>query len=149
MCLITKQTKSTILTEDMIVYKKIMSIQEGLYSCLFNFQWELGKLYQTTIEESDEFTFHDRLSKHTMLRFCGMSENNIKTTHHSDLKDFLIENAAKCYGAGFHSATYKSRLKLFRRQYVYECTIPAGSEIYNDNTGLIISNQIIINKLCA
>ncbi len=54
------------------------------------------------------------------------------------------------YAQGFHSALSKKRFKelAYCNSSIYKCVIPKGSEYYENLSGLIVSNQIIIkNKI--
>lgn len=140
MCLLTKQQSPTILTEDKIVWKAFQKAEQGspVYSIYHPVQYILNKLYITDIEVTDEPTaFSDRqLMLYT--RDVGLYDDEKRI-----LKEGVISIAD-----GFHSF-YDKDVALGHYYYslfhfVYECVIPAGSEYYEDETGLCVSNQIIV-----
>lgn len=142
MCLIIgKEDKPLIAEEDVIAYKILCPNGDNHADSAYwyrngRFMYELGKLYQTTIEETKENRCFDDLDSET-----------IKKTYGDDWKD------TKALGQGFHGA-----LKLERTQEtledglwsnnktIYQVTIPKGAEYYVNCSGLFVSNKIIINK---
>lgn len=133
MCLITTQKTAKIAEEDIVVYKGLMQLSET--ECKSIYQWwvyTLGQLYKTEIQEDDEWCAYD--SKATTFlnsQFRGWSNGE-------------QEHVLKCIGPGYHACITLDRLP--NDNNIYQCTIPKGSEYYVDATGLIVSNQIIINK---
>lgn len=143
MCLITEQKKPIKIRKDYTVYKLVEFLNEkeirSFYN--YNFTWELNKLYQTEIKKSSILNacYFDLKSKE-----CYQGKDGIK--YIEVLIEKLRNEELYSYGSGFHSAINKSRIKS-NLYHIAECTIPKGSLIYKDKTGLIVSNQIIINKI--
>lgn len=133
MCLLTYQKKPIILSEDKIVYKILC----GETSPYANFEYEFDKLYSTEIKKTSDATPYDYEQR---LLYKG---NNDK------LKDGVIS-----IKEGFHSFTNIEYAKTIIRRHnisymnIHECIIPTGSEYYEDETHLCVSNNIIIkNKI--
>lgn len=131
MCLITEQQKPHIAQEDIIVYKILKKTLVSMYQF---FQYKLGKLYHCEIKETNIATcFDDR-------------DQKILEKKYPNWDDIIPE--LKYFDEGFHSAISKNRLKSYVDDYhnIFKCTIPKGSEYYTEPSGLVVSNQIIINK---
>jgi hypothetical protein len=135
MCLITTQSEPEILEEDLIVYKilDIMLRAKHVY-----FMYSIGKLYKTKIEETDDIKFYDMFARFHVIEIGPMEEDYDR----AGLKVVIDKYNLKCYGPGFHSFETIDRDNGIN----VECTIPKGSEVYRDGSGLLISNQIIINR---
>jgi hypothetical protein len=129
MCLITEQKEPTILSEDMIVYKILTRhvFTHELVSPFRSFKWDLGKLYSTNITQKEI----------DLLSDAEFFDRDAKEPY------YMLYSQLYEYSTGFHSFKTKDRARYY---IVFECTIPAGSEIYEDKSGLIVSNQLIINK---
>lgn len=139
MCLITTQKESLIAKRDKKVYK---IMKPDLISPFQGFKYRYDKLYSTKIQKEDRFYWScmDDVDE-TYL------DNN-----HPGWKDGKLPELI-CIGSGIHSALTKKRLQLTvdsmyhsKMMVIIKCTIPKGSEYYLDATGLVVSNQIIINK---
>jgi len=131
MCLITKQKEAIILTEDLIVYK---SFRANLWALYQNFKYERNKLYKTglTFDKGSHVPCFDVQNANYLCRVYG---------------DDWYDNSLEKLGLigvieGFHSARTKHRLSS--AHIIYECVIPAGSEVFFDETCLVVSNQIMI-----
>ena len=134
MCLITTRKKPFIAKEDMIVYKafsrRSMSYENMFFTSIhFPKTYEVGRIYNTTMKIIDS----------------EMTYDSVTVTERQE----LIDNGKKVYaiGPGFHAAELKSRIFSERQRFICECIIPKGSKYYIDNTGLIVSNSIIVSKL--
>lgn len=144
MCLITKQKKPTKLTKDLTVYKKVDLINNVPHSAHNNFKWEINKLYSTKMLPSTEIKMHDEL-----VNDCySLHDLTYEYVEKEKLK-ILKDKKLVAIGHGFHSAKNIDRFiyGCWGRNVFVECTIPKGSLIYKDKTGLIVSNQIIMNKI--
>ena len=136
MCLITEQKKAIRTKEDMIVWK-IVCVQGNhrVISPYHDFEWEEGRLYKTRLAVSKKPIAYDRVVQ---------GEYNILPFQVGEkyLKDYLPDLGLKAIGEGFHAFTDEYRADCYRtiRQFL----IPAGSLIYKDKTGLIVSNQIMM-----
>lgn len=152
MCLITEQRIPFIAEEDMIVYKVLTSdlqsafyrnlvevdstIYGVYYSSVSRFQYELGKLYETEILESRGSSCYDGIDTDALYQNYGSSWLR-------KVGDELIS-----YGQGFHFAFEKDRLtELEDYNVIVECTLPKGTEYFENVSGLGVANQIIINKV--
>ena len=132
MCLLTRQTEPIILKEDKVVWKLMFINEDGEVSSLFYyFKWVIGRLYKCNISIGDDVTSYD--DKQGML--------------YRD-KSYNLKPGVISIDKGFHSFNnleYAQEIVDYG-EYIYECIIPAGSEYYEDETGLCVSNQIIIVK---
>lgn len=135
MCLITKQNKPIILKEDLIVYKLVRkwNSNKHYYSLNENFPYTFNELYKTTIEESTTWVFNDLISQ----------------KYYNYL---IIKERFFCFGQGFHFYLTRKRAGLYQygdskgsyRHIMVKCLIPKGSKVIYDETGLGVSDQIII-----
>jgi hypothetical protein len=131
MCLYTEQEEPIKLTEDLKVYKWVGKILPDSNNKL--------KIY--SIFRKKYFGYYNEVQQ-SDLKF-------IKT--YGFINNFIIYEVSK----GYHSATSIKSLKeymLIYRDYnlvlnIIECTIPAGSLIYYNETGLVVSNQIIYDEI--
>lgn len=169
MCLITEQRKPFIASRDITVYKEMniasKILKPGFWPC--SFVYEYGILYQTEILKSELIMYHDQLvvdfygfkleqQKPFTGKLSGKIVKRITTVReryafYKDIKIACERKILFSYGAGFHSMS-RARLKnckLNTEQIITECTIPKGSLYYRDKTGLIVSNQIIVNKITS
>ena len=129
MCLLTYQKQPIILSEDKIVYK-VLDNGEAPYT---HFKYELNKLYNTYIMKSDSSTPYDDEQRLFYKKDNGKLKDGVTS----------IEE-------GFHSFTNKEYTHTIIQRYditscdIHECIIPAGSEYYEDETHLCVSNNIVI-----
>jgi len=128
MCLITPFKEPKVAEEDMTVYKILTDNQHS--SFYSPFYYNLGELYETKMEESEEWLYADETAQKSTRR---------------PYNDLI------CIGKGFHSCNTIERAEelkegLIQKRHVFECTIPKGSMYYEDTSGLLVSNQIIVNK---
>lgn len=129
MCLVTEQQKPIQIRKDMAVYKVLT---KELSSIRYYFRWELGKLYKTY-----------------------MVANNTSKLIADDLAlkaypDFIRNKSYVHIHEGFHSFATLKRAEdwgVSSCDIIVKCTIPKGSLIYKDKTGLVVSNQIRIDKI--
>jgi hypothetical protein len=145
MCLITEQKKAKIANEDIVCYKTMDVSSEGvLYSPYMGFNYELNKVYKERLCFSHTGCSFDDLTDekykgpeyYKFYADCGDASIALK-------KLGLIE-----IGEGFHAALTKKRLSIKKiGKKIFQCKIPKGSRYYTDATGLIVSNQIIIEKM--
>ena len=134
MCLITEQKEAIILTEDLIVYKLFLVDENGKLSAIYqDFIYERNRLYKTTL------TFCEGNKNPCFDTEAAMYlESNYVSWYERPLRD----NGLIAVIEGFHSAETSRRL---RDGYdTIKCLIPAGSEVFYDKTGLIVSNQIMV-----
>lgn len=139
MCLITKQKKPFIAQEDVICYKGLSFYCNMLRSPIQNFTWQLGKLYK------NDLNVVNKIKKESIGCGCIFKyADNLSYKYYSKLRVNLT-----IITTGFHSCNNIER--LINMDYssikVYECIIPKGSLYFEDETGLLVSNQIIIQKI--
>lgn len=137
MYLITEKLQSKIAEEDIIVYK-LLKIEDNVIKAPYEkFVYEPKKLYKTELQKTYESNTFDTV---TYLYYNNFSNYSIRK--------YLILDQLICIGPGFHAAFHADRYDrgIDEDLSIFECTIPAGSEYYEDSTGLLASNQIIINS---
>lgn len=147
MCLITQYKTPQILENDLIVYKEMKyydSYKNPLSSYHQGFTYELNKLYSTTI------TFGSG-TPISWQSYDIKSANAITSFLKGRITDGqMVEDVLICIVEGFHFFFTPERIPNHSYSHVrkiVECTVPAGSIIYKDSTGLGVSNQIILNKI--
>jgi len=134
MCLITTQKKPKKARKDMLVYKALRECSETIASSVYEcHKYILGELYTVQIQQDNDWTAADQDDQAWLTR-------NYPNWNHGTETELI------CIGAGYHASTTPKRIQKWFTEPIYECTIPKGSEYYEDATGLIVSNQIIINK---
>ncbi len=146
MCLITKQEEPIILKEDLIVYKVLRRRNGSLapYSMGREFEYEVGQTHKTDIKVS--------IGKSIVADFEAwgaieaVEEKELENCTESDLLDKLPSLGYKSFGPGFHFMTSKKRANEYPGVLV-RCTIPAGSEVHYDMSGLGVANQIRIDQI--
>lgn len=154
MCLITKQSEPEITTEEMQTVK-IVSINPSLpgYAIAsYNwFEYILNKPYRTEIKISKEPKPFNIL----VQDYYKYNKSYQRIVGQSGVTAIMDEEPLFAYGNGFHSIIKDSDQHRFIKERIEHgiipsfhtvviCTIPAGSEIYKDATGLIVSNNIIV-----
>lgn len=136
MCLITEKTKPIKIRKDRTVYKLFYKMMNGkLVTAHQYYVYEFNVLYKT------EFSFLDVDSDFACAFDSLVDEIYDKFSKRQHRTDLIV------IAEGFHSASIPARFRLESDNVIVECTIPKGSLIYEDSTGLIVSNQIIINKV--
>ena len=111
----------------------------GLFSIHYEFPYELGVEYKTKIKKSKDLCFSDSTAKNIIE----------KKIYNEGFKD---QNYIS-YGEGFHFFVNKERVESNKKELLenklvcVECVVPKGSRVYYDETGLGVSNRIILNKL--
>lgn len=138
MCLITKQKKAKIAKKDITVYKKVNLYSDKITSEVRKFEYEIEKEYTTVLTPKSiaglsigtDFTMYDEAVN--------------KAYPISSLYEYVIPSNVNLnvISEGFHAFKRKDRC-----YYNAICTIPKGSEYFEDATGLIVSNQIIIKEI--
>lgn len=136
MCLLTYQTKPSIAKKNIRVYKVFIVLNKDntLLSPYMHFKYTLNQLFVVN------------------NAFFGINTKNRSpfdnwaTEVYRNRGDLLFN--VQSYAEGFHSMFTLSRAKLGMRkdENIYECIIPKDSLYFEDETGLIISNQIIVKR---
>lgn len=128
MCLITKWKKPEVAKKDIICFKIMRRIEDTITSPFKFFEYELDKLYKTEMTEDPAGGSYDEKDGKELIKYI---DEGIP---------FII------IGEGFHAALTIERLGCIGFDYVYKCIIPKNSLYYQDATGLIVANQIIIKE---
>jgi hypothetical protein len=144
MCLIIeKEAKLQIAQEDLIVYKEVIRMANACLAIFYNKKYILGELYQTEIEESDPYKWRPYNHEESSAYFGAGYANAVDEF---SCKETLDKFNVKSFSEGFHSSEQNN---ISTSETIVECTIPKGSEYYINKIGLIVSNQIIINKFIS
>lgn len=136
MCLITNK-KPQIATEDIIVYKILLSDLSSVYQ---GFQYELN------VVECTEIT---QVNKGHYAPFCRMDHNYLEENFTNWVVDVYC-GRLQAYKEGFHSISstiieeYLKNDPPFAEEILAKCVIPKGATYIEDFVGFIVSNQIII-----
>ena len=137
MCLLTYQKEPIILKEDKVVWKVMKEETDGKILTWFNtFYYTLNTLYKqpinigNTVEAFDDPQYEMYIDR-------------------IDFTIYVLKNNVISIDKGFHAFTDKVLARKYAPigstyKFLYKCIIPAGSEYYEDETGLCVSNQIII-----
>ena len=142
MCLVTEQKRVKILKEDLIVYKLFEISGDGIspWSGVYAFNYKVGKTHhQPLTVDNIPSSYHD-ITVGKAYGFININEGKAFINNPIAVKLTHIHE-------GFHSA-----LTLKRLSYTFdcfECTIPKGSRVFMDKTGLVVSDTIILNKRIA
>lgn len=156
MCLITMQKEPTVLAEDLVVWKEVDGFdhrgrklvgrllpgRKVVKSPYHSFYYTSGETYKTKIEQdkNDTCTYdqtaRDAIESILPEKYAGPFIYGDSTSH--AVKDGYIMS----YGQGFHFATTRDRIKPLDGSIVERFVVPAGSEVYFDNTGLGIASAI-------
>lgn len=136
MCLLTYQKKAKRLKEDLIVYK-IVRACDGKYESVFNdFQWFKGVLEKTKMKRGVDACCYDDASTHYQ-RMVHVNGDLCK----------ILKPSVISISKGFHAALNKKRLQnnfSYGHEEILPFLVPAGSLVYYDDTGLIVSNQMMM-----
>ena len=138
MCLVTKQKTPTKTKEDTIVYKHCYMYDNNeneVYSTN-DFLYEKGILNETELVINN---IRDSVADHLVFLHYKIDIWEWKYESTDDVFKHVHE--------GFHSAKTKERISFYLWGTLCEFTIPKGSLIMEDETGLITSNKIIFNKI--
>lgn len=146
MCLIiSKYNTGRTAKTDITVYKVLNKTAKAIHR---NYQYSLGKLNKTDIKNNGIGQAADHIA-------CDYYDKKFNSEGWAFI---LLKNShlnTKALGSGFHACETYERAKLYLEDSIhlfpivgiYECTIPAGSKYYKDGSGLIVSSQLIVNKI--
>lgn len=145
MCLITDWKGSKIAQEDMHVFKVLDKVRSALYMC--NHTYEEGVLYKTDIKRSEpgKETFADLYELDLIMKLIDKPRSAYSF---NDFENHILKDPRlQVIGSGFHSVrTYERATMLGHTgRMICHTIIPKGSEYYESVTGLLVSNQIIVN----
>jgi hypothetical protein len=146
MCLITKDKNVYIADKDIRVYKLFHFDQDVtrdhknikyVKTRFQDFSYTIGILYQFDIEHAPvgEYGYFDDKS---------YIDNDFQGDYYKIINDgfVIIEK-------GIHSCRTIQRIKCLEKQLqiICRCIIPKGSKYMIDKSNLIVSNQIIVDKI--
>lgn len=141
MCLITYKQDVKITNRDIIVYKAL----HHRYSPHMGTHYEVDLEYDSELKfEVDIHSPADNIAGEWLRRYSPLN---------GDIEQSLI-----CVSEGLHSITNVKRAIDYSKDYynggisnkkltIYEATIPAGSQYVMDETGLIVSNKLIVSGI--
>ena len=143
MCLVTYQRKSIKLDKDLIVYKKTYlqsTIDDSVRSLVQQFKYQVNKIYHCELGiyhsrylGSAEFADYTS-QRYYQKRFWLYLWNKLRYINPRPLTEISL---------GFHAYTTIKRAKSDSALTISEFMIPAGSEVFYDKTGMIVSNNIM------
>lgn len=134
MCLRTQLAKPFILEQDLVVYKGL-TLQ--LASPSKHFQYEIGKEYTAEIKEVDDTAGFSNVDDR-LLKALGYNPYGLST-----------QGNWRSIGPGIHAHLHKEVLfgLIGYCPVVVKCYIPAGSEVYLDFTGVVVTNHIVLENI--
>ena len=153
MCLITKQKEPIVLEKDMVVYKlgrkvvvykigEVATTSTGSVEIMRTVhqvhEYILGELNTTEIR----CTERDRET-------ASLYDNKALLHYHSNLfKNGYLLSHFISIGPGFHWATTVERILagISGEEDIYKCIVPAGSQVYFDETHLGVSDKLIVKE---
>lgn len=130
MCLITYQRKAKITKEDIVVLKEVLRTDDpNVYISRFNrFLWKKNVMETQVLEV-----------KRVIRKKANFYDNIANDSYSRDYK-FLVTSVSK----GFHAAKNKDRITFQLRSVIKEFLIPKGSLTFEDKTGLIVSDHMMM-----
>jgi hypothetical protein len=136
MCLIKQKGEAQVAVEDITTYK----ILDNFRSLYYPFKYEPKRLYSTEMKEDKDWIVADSDAEDALEEEYG---EKWRESH----KDELM-----IIGQGYHSCKTIGRAERLKLGYggichIYVCTIPKGSLYYEDISDLVVSNQIVIDKI--
>lgn len=144
MCLLTATEVPSLVEVDLQVFK--MFRLGTLTTVHRDFTYTLDQLFQTDMVLSRIGTPSDGTAEEALK----LADPEVYANYAARVYELSEDCTHSFVGQGFHSCETESRVMCgveFLPQYEIEiraAIIPAGSLVYRDNTGLIVSNQIII-----
>ncbi|MFA5722670.1 MAG: hypothetical protein WC979_00195 [Candidatus Pacearchaeota archaeon] len=102
-------------------------------------KWLLDELYDEPIRKTTDMSCSDDIASIAY----GLDEHGSSSSRRQSFESLRLQS----YGQGYHFCVTKKRAKQHSNYYtILSCTIPKGSEVVFDKTGLGITNKIIINS---
>ncbi len=131
MCLITNWKRPRTAKRDIIVYKRLERSkidEEKLISIWWGTYYKIGEHYKVDMVANNE--------PYTVFDWDAMNA----------YPDWMVEPSIYTHvHAGYHSMMEKHRsLPDSEQEVMVRCVVPKGANYFKDNTGLIVSNEIII-----
>ena len=141
MCWVGQKTDKKIAQEDIRCKKVLLGAPKEIYYAYFHeyFEYEFGKLYKAEIKPQIANYDDTNLGN---WEVCNINEGlhcyswNIKVER-------LCGGALSITDIRGREATYPPR--IFKPVLV-ECTIPKGAEYWENDSGVIVSNRLIIEE---
>jgi hypothetical protein len=134
MCLVTEQTKALTAKEDIICYKLVDEIYGEIRSVYVpSFVWIPNQLNQTKLVQTKKHKPYDSRA--------AFAYPDPEMFPQLPKKNYTI------ISEGFHAAKFQERLDS--NKTLVRCIIPKGSKYFEDVTGLIVANQMILVKIIA
>lgn len=134
MCLVTKQKEPKTTKKDIVVYKIVdISYEEetsAVYSIYYGCRWIPGEIKEVDLLYENNKAW-DVCEKYDILSSQSYNWKEIEEETFTEVSD------------GFHAAIKKNRLRASYRAEHRRFLIPAGSLIFTDKTGLIVSNKMM------
>lgn len=124
MCLVTRQIKPKVLKKDLIVFKAVHENNEEVVSRYYRFTWKKGVLEETEMKT---------LRCHFQ---CAEKFDDVVYQTYVYKKGLFTE-----VSEGFHAFKTKARYPYVT---IREFLIPKGSLYFEDKSGLIVSNQMML-----
>jgi hypothetical protein len=151
MCLITKNKRVQTATEDMIVYKKVTPNLRAIF--FPEFKYKIGKLYETKMTKLPKHskkwkTFSSRDSNWCDNHFLGW-RGRLSTSKRVDEDAILVRKGMMCIAKGFHSVINHEKMFVSRYDMLVECLVPKGAKYHTDETGMVVSNKIMVTKILS
>ena len=142
MCLVTKQKRAKITKEEMRVYKFLHRNAEKYYSPYQDKQWLVGKLEKTKIKRTNDEEEMGFFDKKAINNYKAISQFSCR----ADEILYCGVEGLIFYKEGFHFALTAKRLMdaSINKEDIYEFIIPKGARYYLDETGLGVTNKIIM-----
>ena len=151
MCLITEQKEPEIIDQDLVVYKIVKTdldkktnkrVAWPVYYKMGGFRYTEGELNKTEmIKKSGDNNisyFDGMVGDHLAEKY------KIAPNFPGALEQLVRIGVIAAIGQGFHFGTTRRRFCVTDPNLsISRFIVPAGSEVYFDETGLGVSNQII------
>jgi hypothetical protein len=136
MCLITEKQSYKIAKRDIPVWKHLINGS----SPLMGFKYEKDVLYKQPIQLVTEEDFYNRTEWEWVTPF-----DKVAMEHYCYHPDIMNPNLIYIE-IGFHSFYKRAISSQFDFEDIVDFIIPKGSRYYKDETGLIVSNRIILKN---
>ena len=140
MCLITDQLKPRRIKENLLVFKMLkMDVDKKLYSPFLMYsscQWTESVVKETSL-----------VFVKSIIKECIFADTMSLDYYYAKYANSLYETKITEVSRGFSACISKARAKMLlgcENWVIKECIIPEGSEIFTDETELIISNKMML-----
>jgi hypothetical protein len=138
MCLLTIEKEPTILTEDLVVYKKMKIEPDGTFRSIFyDKKWRRGLIYSTKLQIEKYGDYFDDIA-YDEYKKAGII---IKTED-----TFSYRKDARWVSEGFHWFAEQTERGIWGT--LVKCIVPAGAKVYRDVSGLGVSDKLKVVGVC-